>query len=399
MKRGIWHQCGDKSQKVVDEFLKAGLGIGAIISPRDLKRSLSFNYSQSYRNVGAQTLLDYQFYVSDFANQHLRSFPISKYRMKVSQLNQLTDSDVNDIAAEIYSDNLYLGTSAVIAPAIIYEASRPDIVDLNNILYKAAKQAGDTYGVPTYATVILGRSLTNADGALGSLLSDITSLNPDGWYFGFEFDSDERIPSSIDDTLRFLKTGIGLACTGLPILHAYAGPMSLLSYAFGSTGCAIGHTRNMWHFKRARWQPKKSGGGRGPNPARFFSKALWGTIIYPDEIALLPKNIGDKLLTQSPYSVPTQSGLPWNEWDSYKHFLHIVFSEATNISKINDARNSLSYSVNILKEAEANHQEIANLGFKLKDKTSSYQTNWRLALETFLNDNAEDFDYLDLINF
>ena len=38
MNRGAWHQCGDRSQRLVIEQLEAGRGVGVILSPRDLTR-------------------------------------------------------------------------------------------------------------------------------------------------------------------------------------------------------------------------------------------------------------------------------------------------------------------------------------------------------------------------
>ena len=55
----------------------------------------------------------------------------------------------------------YLVVMQLIAPAIPYEAARPDITQLNARLFLAAKAAGDALSIPTYATVVLGSSVTN----------------------------------------------------------------------------------------------------------------------------------------------------------------------------------------------------------------------------------------------
>ena len=96
------------------------------------------------------------------------------------------------------------------------------------------------------------------------------------------------LPSVRETVRRCCVAGLTLACTGKPVLHAYAGPMGLLSFGFGATGVAIGHSQNLWKFTRDRWMPAASQGGGGDAPARFFSKALWGTIIYPDETSPVP---------------------------------------------------------------------------------------------------------------
>ena len=45
MRRGTWHQCGDRSQKMVIEQLKKGVGVGVIISPRDVPQHKAIGYS------------------------------------------------------------------------------------------------------------------------------------------------------------------------------------------------------------------------------------------------------------------------------------------------------------------------------------------------------------------
>ena len=110
-----------------------------------------------------------------------------------------------------------------------------------------------------------------------------------------------------------------LACTGRPVLHAYAGPLGLLSFGFGASAVGIGHSQNLWKFTRVRWQPTVAQGGGGDAPPRFFSTALWGTIIYPDETIQLSVNLRTQILTQSPFSAPVASNVEWTRWDSGKH--------------------------------------------------------------------------------
>ena len=56
MQRGAWHQFGDRSQRLVLEQLQAGVGVGAIISTRDLAMPNAADYAQRYRALGAHCL-------------------------------------------------------------------------------------------------------------------------------------------------------------------------------------------------------------------------------------------------------------------------------------------------------------------------------------------------------
>lgn len=396
MRRGAWHQCGDRSQVLVREQLQQGAGVGVIISPRDLSRKNAIAYAERYRTLGAEVLLDHQYYIPEFTNKHLDSYPISCFRQGVSSLNKISDQDLTNFRNELRVDNEELKADAVIAPAVVYQAGRADIDQLNVRLFAAAKSVADELKIPIYATVVLGRSVTASDKTLQTLLSQATALNCDGWYFGFEFE-DERLPSIRETVRRCCVAGLTLACTGKPVLHAYAGPMGLLSFGFGATGVAVGHSQNLWKFTRDRWMPATSQGGGGDAPARFFSSALWGTIIYPDETSQLSATLRNQVLTHSPFSGPVASNLAWSRWDSGKHLVYLLAQQFTTMAAETDPRKNATAAITVLDNALTLHAAIQASNVFLGDNTNVYQANWKAALEDLLNDNQADFDFLDLL--
>jgi hypothetical protein len=395
MQRGIWHQFGDKSQLLVREQLENGAGVGVILSVRDLARNSAIMYAAQYHELGSRVLIDPQFYNPGFHNQKLATYPINEFRASISTLTQISNANLDQMASLLKIDHADAHADGLIAPAITYEAGRPDIVNLNKRLFEAAKQVGNELGIPTYATVMLGRSVTSSGPTLDAILSQATSLDSDGWYFGFEF-SQNRLPSSKDDITRCCSAGLTLACTGKPVLHAYAGPLALLSFGFGATGTAIGHAQNTWQFIRGRWDPSTTTGG-GPAPPRFFSRALWGTIVYPDETSQLPLSLRSQILTQSAFSTPTASGLLWKRWEANKHLVSIICSTVSTIAATINPRANAIYARALLDNAIALHQQIANTGLKLRDDTNVYQQNWRDAIVAVLNEKQDDYDYLDLL--
>lgn len=395
MRRGPWHQCGDRSQRLAEEQLEQGAGVGVIISPRDLAREKAIGYARSYRNLGADVLLDHQFYVPEFTNSRLNTYPISRFRQGAATLCRISDDDLAEFANDLRIDNADVGASAVIAPAVVYQAGRTEITELNHRLFTAAKVVADNLGLPVYATVVLGRSVTASDQTLQTMLSQATALNSDGWYFGFEFE-DGRLPFVRETVRRCCVAGLTLACTGKPVLHAYAGPMGLLSFAFGATGVGIGHSQNLWKFTCDRWGDTIQGGG-GDAPPRFFSSALWGTIIYPDETVQLPVAIRDRVLTHSPFSGPVTSNLQWPRWDSGKHLVYILAEQFSVMAAETDPRENANTAIAVLNDAIALHTDIQRNNLFLADGTNIYQANWRAALEDLLRDNQGDFDFFDLI--
>ena len=234
MNRGAWHQCGNRSQRLVEEQLEAGHGAGVILSPRDLTRDAAVAYASRYAALQAPVLIDPQFYVPDFSNDPLETYGLSAFRNSLGTLGQLTDEELSALSAELESLGTALGVSAIIAPAAMYEAGRPDIDELNGRLFGAAKSAGDALGVPTLATVALAQSVTASDSTVAAAMDAATGIPANGWYYAFEF-KEERIPSSREAVRRCCDAGLSLALTGKPVLHAYAGPMCLLSYGFATT--------------------------------------------------------------------------------------------------------------------------------------------------------------------
>jgi hypothetical protein len=396
MRRGAWHQFGDRSQKLVTEQLQQGAGVGVIISPRDLSRKLAVAYAERYRALGAEVLLDHQYYIPEFTNERFDSYPISRFRKGVSSLNKISDQDLTDFRNELRVDHEELKADAVIAPAVVYQAGRSDILQLNARLFAAAKHVAADLKIPIYATVVLGRSVTASDKTLQTVLSQATALSCDGWYFGFEFE-DERLPSVRETVRRCCVAGLTLACTGKPVLHAYAGPMGLLSFGFGATGVAIGHSQNLWKFTRDRWMPATSQGGGGDAPARFFSSALWGTIIYPDETTQLSAALRNQVLTHSPFSGPVASNLPWGRWDSGKHLVYMLAQQISTMAAETDPRKNATAAITLLDNALSLHAAIQQSNVFLGDNTNAYQANWKAALEDLLRDNQGDFDFFDLL--
>lgn len=399
MRRGAWHQFGHSSQKFALEQLRLGSGVGVIISPRDLREGLAIDYCKKYKEAGADILIDQQFYIPDACCGKLPSYSLARFRDTVSKLNRLTEDQITDFAKEI--ERLHRATNAtgVIAPAVVFEAGRDDIVELNNHLFLAAKLAGDNIGIPTYRTVVLGQSVTETDNLMNSTMSKATGQNCDGWYFGFEF-ACKRIPDDFEKVRRCCVAGLTLANTGKPVLHAYAGPLAPLSLSFGSTGVGVGHSQNLWQFPRERWSHATTQGGGGDAPPRFFSKNLWGTLVYPDEVAMLPPALLDIITTTSTFSAHVSNRPPflsWSRWNANKHFVFIVSTFIEHLSGETNPRIISAKVMEHLENAVALYEQVKGHISELRDNSDSYQSIWLEVLEFILKENKRDFDFLEMI--
>lgn len=396
MRRGSWYQFGDRSQRLAQELLEAGIGVGVILSPRDLTFAKACQYAEAYKSLGAEVLIDLQFYVPDFSNSKMETYPTNEYRLALSDLARIPEREATALAGNLERIESALRVDAVLAPALAYESGRHDLDELNARLFQIGKAVGDNLGIPTYSTVVLGNSATTSGVVLQASLSQATSLDADGWYYAFEF-SPERIPSDASEVLRCIQAGLTLACTGRPVLHAYAGPMALLSHCFGATGAAVGHCQNLWRFSRDRWEAGPAQGGGGDAPPRFFSSSLWGTVIYPDETAQLTPALRAEVITPTEYSAQVTAGLPWDRWDANKHFMAIVGRSVGSASSNTDPLVCAATASSVLERATTLHGRIAATGVILRDNTFAYQNNWRRSLQQLVTESRADFEYLSLL--
>jgi len=384
---------------MVIEEIEAGAGVGVIISPRDVPWHKAVEYSEIYHKAGADVLIDLQFCNPEFTNSKLLSYPMGKHRGSVSRLRETLEGEFATFTSDVQNVEEALSVNGIIAPAIVYEAGRRDIVQLNATLFKAGKHVGDRLGVPTYASVILGSSVTSSEQTVNNTLSEVVGLDCDGWYYGYEFGQRERIPSSRTSVLRCCVAGLKLACTGKPVLHAYAGPMALLSMSFGAAATGVGQWQNLWQFTRNRWSDSVPQGGGGDAPPRLFSMSLWGTIVYPDEIVQLSPDIRSEVFTPSPFSPRSVIGtlMPWDRWLANKHLVYLICSTVAELATNRNARENAQRVIEILEGAVGLHSRIAASNVTLVDDTSIYQGRWAGALRDLLAQSSSDFEYLELL--
>lgn len=396
MKRGVWHQLGDKSQKLTLEQLERSNGVGAILSPKDLALDNAVTYSNQYNELGSQTLFDPQFYEPGYVNGHFETYDLNDFRQSVSQLCQISDQGLSKLSDRLEAINRKMRCSAVIAPACVYEAGRADKIELNSKLFAAAKSAAEAIGIPTYASVVLSSGVMRSDAVAIELLSQATAAPADGYYCAFELE-DPPLPSDADWIKRLGAIQLTLAAHGIPILHAYAGLMGIVSFACGIDAVGLGHTKNLRHFSLKRWSDSTGQGGGGYHPPRFFSEALWGTLVLPDETSRLPVGLWKRIASASQHGPNSAMDATWGRWDSNKHFVSVAGGALTLLSAEQSARANARDAITRLESAAELHRQIAAIPLQVKDSANIYQANWASALKELLARNASDFDYLQLI--
>ncbi|MFO1046050.1 MAG: hypothetical protein U0941_30090 [Planctomycetaceae bacterium] len=180
-------------------------------------------------------------------------------------------------------------------------------------------------------------------------------------------------------------------------MHAYAGPMGILSFAVGCEAAASGANQTQWRFCPERWETSAStGGGNGAAPARYFSRGLWGTIVFPDETAFLTPALYSQIVTTTPFA-PNPLPQTWTKTEALKHSVYTIAKGIEAVAANNTYGDCRTAADAILENAVGLHAQILEDEIVLKDDSAGYQANWREALRLIAERHQEDFDYLELL--
>lgn len=395
MKKGVWHQCGHQSQNIVADQLAVENGVGAILSVVNVSRKRAGEIASDYRKAGADILLDLQVYNPGFENANLQDYELAEARQSTGALGGLSKRDLARLSKQIQILNSEVKASAVLAPAIVYQPERQDIVAINEQLFEAGKAAADAMGLPIYATVVLGEAFSKSPELAEVALSRATTLSANGWYFSIENNTDP-IPSDDDFVSLFLNSTLSLACTGLPVMSAFSGPASLLAASVGASAVGIGHWKNLWQFKSERFEIPERTGATTPAP-RYFSSHLWSTIVLPDETG----NIGDALWTRlqsaSPFAPKSPIDGSWSLRASHNHLLSVIGTQISSRMAAASVKVIAGQAVTDLVAAARAHAVVERKLGALRDPANRHQHVWAGALTRILAQRENDFDYLDLL--
>lgn len=395
MKPGVWHQFGHQSQTLAADVIERGVGGGVVLSPRDLSLSAASAWASRYRSAGVDVIVDTQFHVPTYTNKTLATYGCDSFRESVASLGRMNAVKRRALSKRLETINRTLHATAVLAPAAIHEAGQGSVLRLNTQLFDAARGAGQALGLPVYATVVFGNSVLAAPEPLSRALAAATALHCQGFYFACEF-QERRVPMTQTRVRVFLESLVTMALTAQPVMHAYAGPMAILSLAAGAHASAIGHWHNLWQFDRGRFAPPADarGGPATPPPQRFFSRSLWGTIVYPDETVQLPQRLRTRVMTHSPFSDPAASGAEWRRGDAHRHLVHSIGGGASAMLRNRSVSARLEHAVEMLRSAEDLHEAVGE-HLTLRDRSASYQQPWRHALEELVRRRGDDIAELD----
>lgn len=404
IRKGVWHQLGHQSQKFVDDFLQDGTGVGAIISPANLSQQKAEEYAVSFKTAKKSTLWDPQFYNLSFEGQFTETWDTWAIQSQLAKSKRINEESANALVQALTRINRLMTSDAVVAPAVMYEAGRKDIHEFNRDLFDAAKTAAEGLKKPVLASIPLTASVTNSDQEVSKALAFATSLKADGWYFLFEFEEEEKLPTDTARFSRFANACLTLAATNKPVIHGYSQFVGLPAIACGATAVGVGHWQTLWAFTRSHWPGpgKKPGGGNMNNiPSRFFSEPLWDLMIFPDDFGDLPTELREAvLLPNSAHATPAMRTPIVAEWDLRESHLHMIHSLCGAMGSVLDLPSVIARSddaINRLETAVGLWDTINKSGITLHRRPSDlYQRVWLNALREVRLSRTPDYEWLEL---
>ena len=362
---------------------------------RHLARDGAEKWCEKYKDRDADILLDVQFYQPKFVNNFMESFGLEDFRKSVSALGALGDNLTGQLTRKLVELNKELRTSAVLAPAIIFEPDNQKIIAINEQLFAAARQAGNELGIPTHACIPLSSALRKSPSATTKILSAVTSFDADGWNLAIEYGGENRIPIESDWAEHVISSALYLVATDLPVIQAFAGPSALLSLSAGANAAAVGHFKNFWNFSRSIFEVVDSE-MRKPKAQRYFSAALWSTILAPDEIARLEDKTWNGIRSDSPFG-PNYKTDAIDERTAHNHLIHTLANEAPRIANDNSIRKNLVKAQNFLLDASYRYEIVLNELGSVADTANVHQKNWADGINNFLKTNSDRVEYVDLL--
>lgn len=396
--RGAWHQLGYQSAATArDVFPKSGGGgVGAILSPKDEGWSGCQSDAAQFRRHGKSVMWDPQFFRLDFQNGYSADYLTNPYRVSLHRNGGLAVTDQSGLARALEITNRDLQTAAVIAPAVCVEASNSRSMDINELLFMLAKQAGDALGIPTLASIPIAASASASEAEIHTIIRRVTSWNAGGWYLLYDFDGN-AVPSEFTRLQLWARTCLDLAATGKPLILGYQGLLSVVSVGLGAHGIALGQFQTLWHFDPNHWA------GTTPGPIRrastkFFSVPLWHPLRFPDDFPTLPSPQADPFLTPSPWSqIPQarQVAARWGDADARRHFMYTTTQWIDAAMALPTPRERAIHAKEHLDQAMAHWVTLSRLRYQTPH--SLPHAEWSALLGWALTNRAQDYDWLDLL--
>ena len=89
--------------------------------------------------------------------------------------------------------------------------------------------------------------------------------------------------------------------------------------------------------------------------------------------------------------------MAWKKWDANKHLVYTVCQSVKPLAESKDARLAMQSAVATLSGAITLHASIRAGGLHLRDNTDAYQAAWAGAGNRLLVQNADDYDFLEMV--
>lgn len=402
MRNGVWHQLGDRGQKIAEEQLREGNGVGVVLSPRDLSADNAKAYSESYRSLGAEVLFDPQFYIPENRSGQQGTYEeLNEFRVSASKLVDNSHVEMRKLETALKVMAQRYACTGIVAPAVALEAGRPDSLQVNLALLMAAKSAAQAMSLPVFGVIPVGKSLLNSDLELATTIARMTAKRVDGWIFMADSGLDGYCLDK--DCVKAIATSLlRLAQTGKPVMHGCAGPLSILSICFGATAVGLAHSKNMWRLPLSRFLPPEVSGGGGAAPPRVFSRSLWSSFVFPEELQPLPKQLRERIVTNSKWVfIDPQDDNYFvaqvSKWDTNKHLLYMIGSTIAELQSLGSSRKIAVQVQGILRNASTLHGEVERV-IAVKDNANQHTSCWQQALDEILETRVSDYQYLDLVS-
>lgn len=391
----FYFQLGYQDQTRALELLEAGVGAGAILSPRHLPNRLG-RVADAVNALGRQVMVDPQLYNPNY--QHSEEYPVIG-QTTIGEYGGFRPSA--DFVCRLVDFQLDLGVTSVILPMPVLSAFSTEWIDglRRTISYAQTHLSTRGFGGDVLASLPLDYRLLEESKVRQQILDRITALDVDGFYLACASPDDSVFPTRSAYLLGQMDFIFRLKQNRYKVILGYTSYSAMMFFPFGLDGfCSGGHS-NRRRFAIEEWEgdvDDEEGRRNAPLP-RYASLNLLGTLVYPDEPDLLFSRGQWAEVDQSPYSsmlfdgqVPSSKRASWKQKVSFMHYMWTCnrlaneFAELDREGRISRVRGRIAHALQL-------HEQFERHSIRLRTESSGrHLLVWRNTFEQYLKEVNED---------
>lgn len=374
------------------DMLSSGVASGVILSPRVSTPEQLENHAAAIRDLGAQVLIDSQFYIPTTEHGRIRGF--SFWNGILYDTTAFVQGEAANFCKRVIEYQLQLDVAAVLLPGAYTNTGDTQWRDIQAAFAECGVNAA--LDRPVYSTLAVGPDVVGNSEGFDSLIDEVVSSGVQGVYFLARHPGDQFLV--IDDWFMYglLDALLSIRLSNKDVIAGYANQQSLLFASVGVDSIATGNFRNVRHFNPDIFDVQEE---------TDIQRATWyydGYTLSEFRIAQISLAYRRGIREFGPaceycnvlLAAPQPAAVPWREPDAFRHYLFELSRQWRQFERV--ARRERAGRVrSILEDARGRLQHLASRRVQLGDRSFLPAADPSLgAMEGLAGDRSADIALL-----